>query len=308
MFVGADAAAHQGHLHHLMDSNTPMTKMDSEGDPRIIPFGLLLRSSGLDELPQLINVLRGEMSLVGPRPCLPYEYDKYLPWQKERFAYVARTDRTLAGQRQKPDHVCGNDSAGHKICAEKNLWLDLRILLRTVPALITQVWETRCSPKKAFEVQSTQKRFLPEIILPRRIPCASLLLRKLCARNDRGIWIWKETNRSCNMTKQIKVGVVGCGYWGPNLVRNFRSLPDCNLKMMCDVSEQRLAHLKSLYPEVEGETDYNHMLNGVGLDAVIIATAVKSHYPMAKASLLSGKHTFIEKPMAVLVRRMRGVD
>jgi predicted dehydrogenase len=100
------------------------------------------------------------------------------------------------------------------------------------------------------------------------------------------------------MTKQIKVGVVGCGYWGPNLVRNFRSLPDCNLKVMCDISEQRLAHLKSLYPEVEGETDYTHMLNGIGLDAVIVATAVKSHYSMAKASLLSGKHTFIEKPMA----------
>jgi predicted dehydrogenase len=100
------------------------------------------------------------------------------------------------------------------------------------------------------------------------------------------------------MPKQIKVGVVGCGYWGPNLVRNFRSLPDCDLKIMCDISEQRLLHLKSLYPEVEGETDYSHMLNGVGLDAVIIATSVKSHYSMAKASLLSGKHTFIEKPMA----------
>ena len=100
------------------------------------------------------------------------------------------------------------------------------------------------------------------------------------------------------MAKQIKVGVVGCGYWGPNLIRNFRSLPDCSLKMMCDVSEERLSHLKSLYPEVEGETNYNHMLNGVGLDAVVIATSVKSHYSMAKASLLSGKHTFIEKPMA----------
>jgi predicted dehydrogenase len=68
--------------------------------------------------------------------------------------------------------------------------------------------------------------------------------------------------------------------------------------MMCDVSENRLVHLKTLYPEVEGETNYNNMLNGVGLDAVIIATSVKSHYPMARASLLSGKHTFIEKPMA----------
>jgi len=101
-----------------------------------------------------------------------------------------------------------------------------------------------------------------------------------------------------NMTKPIKVGVVGCGYWGPNLIRNFRSLSDCKLMAMCDVSENRLAHLKSLYPEVEGEMDYNHMLDGIGLDAVVIATSVKSHFPMAKASLLSGKHTFIEKPMA----------
>ena len=100
------------------------------------------------------------------------------------------------------------------------------------------------------------------------------------------------------MTRQIKVGVVGCGYWGPNLVRNFRALPDCHLKMMCDTQEHRTAHLKSLYPEVQVTNDYAHMLNGVGVDAVIIATAVKSHFPLAKASLLAGKHTFIEKPMA----------
>ncbi len=100
------------------------------------------------------------------------------------------------------------------------------------------------------------------------------------------------------MTKRIKVGVVGCGYWGPNLVRNFRSLPDCEMRMMCDLSLKRLAHLRSLYPEVEGSVDYAHMLNGVNLDAVIIATSVKSHFTLAKTSLLAGKHTFIEKPMA----------
>ena len=81
-------------------------------------------------------------------------------------------------------------------------------------------------------------------------------------------------------------------------MRNFRSLPDCNLKLICDLNEQRLAHLKPLYPEVQGTTDYRHLLNGAGLDAVVIATAVKTHFPMAKASLLAGKHTFIEKPMA----------
>jgi predicted dehydrogenase len=100
------------------------------------------------------------------------------------------------------------------------------------------------------------------------------------------------------MAKQIKVGVVGCGYWGPNLIRNFRFLSDCNLRMICDLSEERLSHLKALYPEVQGTTDYRHLLNGAGLDAVVIATAVNTHYPMARASLLAGKHTFIEKPMA----------
>ena len=84
--------------------------------------------------------------------------------------------------------------------------------------------------------------------------------------------------------------MVGCGYWGPNLVRNFRSLPDCRLKAMCDVSESRLSHLRSLYPEIETETDYGHLLNGTGLDAIVIATSVHLHYPMAKASLLAGKH------------------
>jgi predicted dehydrogenase len=104
------------------------------------------------------------------------------------------------------------------------------------------------------------------------------------------------------MAKQIKIGVVGCGYWGPNLIRNFRSLPDCDLKMMCDLSEKRLSHLRALYPEVEGSPDYNHMLNGINLDAVVIATAVRTHFPLAKASLLAGKHTFIEKPMAASAR------
>src|SRR5207249_5503516 len=87
-------------------------------------------------------------------------------------------------------------------------------------------------------------------------------------------------------------------YWGPNLIRNFRQLQDCRLKLMCDTSEQRLAHLRSLYPEVEGHKDFGHLLNGAGLDAVVIATPVRFHHAMAKASLLAGKHTFIEKPMA----------
>ncbi len=83
--------------------------------------------------------------------------------------------------------------------------------------------------------------------------------------------------------KELIVGVVGCGYWGPNLVRNFKGLPNCNLKAMCDVSETRLKHLRSLYSDVEGVSNFEHLLNGVGIDAVVVATPVKDHYVLASA-------------------------
>lgn len=100
------------------------------------------------------------------------------------------------------------------------------------------------------------------------------------------------------MTPKTTVAVVGCGYWGPNLIRNFRSLPDCRFKVMCDLNQQRLKHLHQLYPEVELSSDFDAVLADPEIDAVAIATAVRFHFPMAKASLLAGKHTFIEKPMA----------
>src|SRR3954467_1770637 len=100
------------------------------------------------------------------------------------------------------------------------------------------------------------------------------------------------------MDKPVSLGVIGCGYWGPNLVRNFKTLPDCRVRAMCDLNQARLKHMRSLYSDVEGMSDYDHFLNGIGLDAVVIATPVKHHFPLAKASLLAGKHTFIEKPMA----------
>jgi exopolysaccharide production protein ExoY len=143
MFVDSDTGLHQGYLDRLMNSNTPMVKMDSKGDPRIIPFGTLLRASGLDELPQLINILRGEMSLVGPRPCLPYEYEKYLPWQKERFNtlpgltglwQVSGKNKTTFVEMVQMDIRYAN---------HKTLWWDLKIILMTVPVLIVQTLETR---------------------------------------------------------------------------------------------------------------------------------------------------------------------
>jgi predicted dehydrogenase len=100
------------------------------------------------------------------------------------------------------------------------------------------------------------------------------------------------------MQTPISVGVVGLGYWGPNLVRNFKALPGCHLKAMCDQNESRLEHLRRVYPDVEPITSFEHLLHGASVDAVAIATPVRFHFPLAKASLLAGKHTFIEKPMA----------
>jgi predicted dehydrogenase len=94
------------------------------------------------------------------------------------------------------------------------------------------------------------------------------------------------------------MGVVGCGYWGPNLIRNFSALSGCNLKRICDRDEERLRHLTDLHPGVEAVTEFQDMLNGSDLDAITIATPVRHHFPLAKASLEAGKHTFIEKPMA----------
>ena len=90
MLADADTAIHETHVASLIETNEPMIKLDARRDARLFPFGRILRATGLDELPQLINVLRGEMSIVGPRPCLPNEYSKHLTWQRDRF-------RTLPG-------------------------------------------------------------------------------------------------------------------------------------------------------------------------------------------------------------------
>jgi predicted dehydrogenase len=95
-----------------------------------------------------------------------------------------------------------------------------------------------------------------------------------------------------------EIAVVGCGYWGPNLVRNFRSLPGVSVALICDKSKERLEHVGKLYPEVAKSTDYSRVVEDASISAVAIATPVSTHHGLASASLKAGKHTFVEKPLA----------
>ena len=99
----------------------------------------------------------------------------------------------------------------------------------------------------------------------------------------------------------IKVGVVGTGYWGPNIIRNFYQLPTCEMATCCDLDEKRLAHMKGLYPNVQITTDYDSMVNDPSIDAVGVCTHVGAHYPLAKKALQAGKHVLIEKPFTARV-------
>lgn len=156
MHVNSDTGVHQGYLNQLMNSDAPMIKMDSSGDPRIIRFGRLLRSSGLDELPQLINVLRGEMSLVGPRPCVSYEYEKYLPWQRERFNTVPGLTGLWQVSGKNRTTFTEMIQLDIRYARTKTLWMDLKIILMTIPTLLIQVLETRVKNKMAARVTSSK--------------------------------------------------------------------------------------------------------------------------------------------------------
>jgi predicted dehydrogenase len=95
-----------------------------------------------------------------------------------------------------------------------------------------------------------------------------------------------------------RVAIVGCGYWGHNLVRNFLELKDVEVKAVCDFDLSALARMKRRYPAVEPCSNYDDILSDSRIDAVIIATPVSTHYPFARKALQRSKHVLVEKPLA----------
>ncbi len=96
----------------------------------------------------------------------------------------------------------------------------------------------------------------------------------------------------------IRVGVAGLGYWGPNLARNFAAIPGCELRWLCDASEQARARLAQTFPAAHPAADLQELLEDPELDAVVLATPVPTHAELATRVLQAGKHCFVEKPLA----------
>lgn len=139
MKVNADSSGHKAYVCDLINNEAPMNKLDDR-DHQIIPFiGKILRKSCLDELPQLLNVLLGDMSLVGPRPCLPYEYAEYRQWHKRRFDTLP--GMTGLWQINGKNKTTFTEMIRFDIAYEqqRSLWLDLKIIFKTLPAIINQM-------------------------------------------------------------------------------------------------------------------------------------------------------------------------
>lgn len=154
MKMNAGTGRHENHVKRLVESNSPMIKLDLLCDSRLILGGCMLRAAGLDEMPQLLNVLRGEMSLVGPRPCLPAEYAFFSDRQRERFK--ALPGLTGSWQVSGKNQTTFNEMNLLDIDYARNSSpiLDLQIILRTPWALLLQMSE-------AFQQRiKTDRKFL----------------------------------------------------------------------------------------------------------------------------------------------------
>jgi predicted dehydrogenase len=99
----------------------------------------------------------------------------------------------------------------------------------------------------------------------------------------------------------IKIGVIGCGYWGPNIIRNFNALPNCQVAGVCDSNPVTLKKILKLAPSAATYTQAMELINSPTIDAIAVVTPVSTHFDLAKKALLNGKHVFVEKPFTATV-------
>lgn len=156
MQIKASPTPHEEYTRNIIQSDRPWVKLDGLDDPRIIPGGLLLRASGLDELPQLINVLCGEMSLVGPRPCLAHEYDLQSPSQRARFSVLP--GMTGSWQVNQDNHTTFRqmNEMDLQYINHTSLKNDLVIILRTPAILADRI--SRARSRKAVSERHAKRR------------------------------------------------------------------------------------------------------------------------------------------------------
>ncbi|MDO8532814.1 MAG: Gfo/Idh/MocA family oxidoreductase [Dehalococcoidia bacterium] len=109
------------------------------------------------------------------------------------------------------------------------------------------------------------------------------------------------------MSKPVAVAVVGYGYWGPNLLRNFRGVAGSRVLYCCDLDDKLLDKVRSQYPDVQTTTRYADVLQDPAVDAVVLATPARSHYPLAREALSHGKHVLVEKPLALNIQDAEGM-
>src|SRR5437870_4948378 len=98
--------------------------------------------------------------------------------------------------------------------------------------------------------------------------------------------------------KQIVLAQLGCGYWGPNLLRNFSTLPNCTVKYVVDSSAERRAFVERSFPKTVAVESARDAISDSEVNAIVIATPAGTHFQLAKLALEAGKHVFVEKPLA----------